>query len=207
MSPQVRSRLHGVTIIVATLAALLLASCTDNPSGPDPGDPSMTWVWRNPLPQGNDLTSCAGTSDGIGLAVGRDGTILRTTDGGATWTIRASGSPSHLMGVALLPDLTAVAVGYGGVSLRSDDAGLTWSNSGPSGVDDPYDMCFTGAATGTAVGSRGAIARTTDGGRTWVQQDSGGVCDLSTVAFRDSTHGVATPVSYTHLTLPTSDLV
>ena len=32
----------------------------------------MTWVWRNPLPQGNDLTSCAGTSDGIGLAVVRD---------------------------------------------------------------------------------------------------------------------------------------
>ena len=44
------------------------------------------WEWQNPLPQGNTLNSVYFTDASTGYAVGVVGTILKTIDGGATWT-------------------------------------------------------------------------------------------------------------------------
>src|SRR5215467_14102268 len=52
---------------------------------------SAQWYWQRPLPQGNPLYAVS-LPDGVnGIAVGEDATILRTTDGGAHWTIQMSG--------------------------------------------------------------------------------------------------------------------
>jgi hypothetical protein len=58
------------------------------------------WVWQNPLPQGNDLYSVAFSDASHGWAVGDGGTILATTNGGATWTKQSSGTTNELNGVA-----------------------------------------------------------------------------------------------------------
>ena len=45
------------------------------------------WEWQNPLPQGNAISAVRFTSDQRhGWAVGADGVILHTTDGGFEWT-------------------------------------------------------------------------------------------------------------------------
>ena len=41
------------------------------------------WVWQNPLPDGNHLYATAVLDSNTAVAVGGNGTILRTTDGGA----------------------------------------------------------------------------------------------------------------------------
>src|SRR6266849_268151 len=46
------------------------------------------WFWQNPLPQGNPLMAVSFVDANTGTAVGEYGTILRTTDGGATWTLQ-----------------------------------------------------------------------------------------------------------------------
>ncbi len=60
------------------------------------------WFWQNPLPTGNSLQSVKFISTTVGWAVGVGGTILRTTDGGTTWTLQSSGTFNDLYGVSPL---------------------------------------------------------------------------------------------------------
>lgn len=100
--------------------------------GPDSG-----WTWQNPQPTGNLLHSVVGLNSrgarhrpGGGrsmIAVGTQGTILRTTDGGAGWTHVAAGSSSDLYSVCFMDAYTGVAVGDQGTILRTLDGGVTWT--------------------------------------------------------------------------------
>jgi photosystem II stability/assembly factor-like uncharacterized protein len=55
--------------------------------------------------------------------VGVGGTIVRTTDGGATWTPQASGTTNILHGVSFVDANTGTAVGDSGTILRTDTGG------------------------------------------------------------------------------------
>ena len=52
---------------------------------------SQDWFWQNPLPQVNALNSVYFIDTNTGWAVGDDGTMLKTTDGGLTWSLIPSG--------------------------------------------------------------------------------------------------------------------
>src|SRR5882757_2027865 len=93
----------------------------------------LGWVWQNPLPQGNPLYSIHFAPDKeTGLAVGSDGTILRTTDGGFIWQKRWSGTDVSLSGVYLRDKENAVVVGARGTILATSNGGKDWRpiNSG-----------------------------------------------------------------------------
>lgn len=49
---------------------------------------SQTWEWVTPKPQGNNLSSVVMNSNTEGFAVGHLGTIMKTTDMGATWQVQ-----------------------------------------------------------------------------------------------------------------------
>lgn len=44
------------------------------------------WTWQNPLPTGNDLRSVQFVNANTGYIVGDNGEILKTINGGQTWT-------------------------------------------------------------------------------------------------------------------------
>src|SRR5258707_9438478 len=69
------------------------------------------WFWQNPLPQGNPLRAVSFVDANTGTAVGDYGTILRTTDGGATWTLQTSGTTGGLSAVSFVQANTGTAVG------------------------------------------------------------------------------------------------
>ena len=50
------------------------------------------WFWQNPLPTGADLNSVDVLDTNTAVAVGRYGTILKTSDGGKNWTFMESGT-------------------------------------------------------------------------------------------------------------------
>ena len=54
------------------------------------------WITQNPLPQSNWLTSVYFIDSDTGFSVGDFGTILKTTDGGSTWSGVPSGTTNHL---------------------------------------------------------------------------------------------------------------
>ncbi|NIW70633.1 hypothetical protein GWN15_17380, partial [candidate division KSB1 bacterium] len=72
------------------------------------------WFWQNPLPQGNDLRDVSFIDANTGIAVGIYGTIIRTTDGGVTWSIQNSGTTQPLYAVSLINADTGTAVGDSG---------------------------------------------------------------------------------------------
>src|SRR5229473_3060890 len=60
------------------------------------------WFWQNPFPQGNDLNAVAAIDTDTMVAVGNLGAVVKTTDGGLTWSTQhhAGGSANDLLGVS-----------------------------------------------------------------------------------------------------------
>src|SRR5438874_8284865 len=108
--------------LTPVVAALLLAVfAAVNAQGADVTVGHSGWNWGNPQPQGNTLRAVEfeGSS---GFAAGDFGTLLRTDDGGATWTGVRTGTTTALTHVSIA-DPNTVVVGGGCVLLRSEDAG------------------------------------------------------------------------------------
>jgi len=76
--------MHRV-IVRWTLVIVALVACAS------PSNEQNGWCQQNPIPTGNELRAVIFIDANIGVAVGDGGTILRTTDGGATWLVRPSG--------------------------------------------------------------------------------------------------------------------
>lgn len=113
-------------------------------------------------------------SDGLhGMAVGHEGWILRTNDGGLSWKEVAfeekNGEP--LMSVARLPSGAWIAVGSFGKALRSDDEGEHWAPVAlPASVEDKHLNRIVGSADGNhwlIVGERGLVLKSVDAGQSW----------------------------------------
>ena len=139
-----------------------------------------------------------------GWAVGSGGTILATTNGGATWTAQTSGVDSTLgiQDVSFVDASHGWVVGdledtYGSAVLRTtSNGGATWTKQdlGPAnlcGVD------FVDATHGWAVSLMGTIYATTNGGATWTTQRSVTRETLFDLDFVDASHGFAVGYLYT----------
>jgi photosystem II stability/assembly factor-like uncharacterized protein len=153
------------------------------------------WYQQNPLPTGNNLKAVKFTNASCGIAVGELGTILRTTNGGATWTNQSTGTISSLNGIFFTDLNTAFVVGDEGTILFTTDEGATWATRTSGTTTSLMAVYFTNSNNGFAVGgewgSGGLVLRTTDGGNTWTSTPSGTVCPLDGVAFADANIGTA----------------
>ena len=120
------------------------------------------WTWQNPLPQGNILTSVYFTDTNHGCAVGESGTVVKTTDGGSTWTLPNSGTTIRLNSVAFLNANTGYAVGLFGTIIKTTDGGNTWNkvNSGTS--QHLFSIFFVDSQTGYIASDIGKILKTTN---------------------------------------------
>jgi photosystem II stability/assembly factor-like uncharacterized protein len=86
-------------------------------------------------------------------------TILRTTDGGSTWTVIVdNASSSMLNGIGFLDATRGFTVGYNGIILATTDAGITWNPYSIGAVDQNIalkDVNFYNEKTGAIVGEWG----------------------------------------------------
>src|SRR3954463_15164198 len=94
-----------VTALVGSLALLLV------PAAAHAAPVTVAhagWTWANPLPQGDNLTALAFQGQ-RGYAVGEFGTMLRTDDGGASWSGVSTGLTEDLdLGGRASPDSVVV---------------------------------------------------------------------------------------------------
>ncbi|MFT3791866.1 MAG: YCF48-related protein [Rudaea sp.] len=100
-----------------------------------------------------------------GVAVGANGDIRESGDGGKTW--KAVESPEHaaLFGVAFNAK-RAIAVGQKGAIVVRDEKGA-WSAVNQTVSKERLLAVSMNGATAIAVGSFGALLRSTDGGANW----------------------------------------
>ena len=114
--------------------------------------------------------------DGLdGMAVGHEGWILHTLDGGKSWKEVAfeekNGEP--LMSIARIPSGAWIAVGAFGRAIRSNDDGASWTPlvfPADADVGDKHMNRITGSADGQhwlIVGERGLVLRSGDAGESW----------------------------------------
>lgn len=140
----------------------------------------LTWA---PLSTGVGarLRGVSAVSDQVAWASGTNGTVLRTSDGGATWQTLAIAGAEKLdfRDIDAVDDKTAYALSIGAGELsriyKTSDAGLTWVeqfvNRDPKAFFDA--MAFWDAKRGVAVSDsvdgQFVILMTSDGGTSWVR--------------------------------------
>ena len=120
------SRLSLLALIVGVLTLLALIPGTIQADLVSTGD--GTWVWQNPLPQGNTLNGVSCPDVNTCFAVGASGTILTTTNGGSSWTGQSSGTSNFLTDVSCPDANTCFVVDQTGVTLATTNGGSTWSD-------------------------------------------------------------------------------
>ncbi len=101
----------------------------------NPAVGSSPWRYANPSPHGYTMQDMSFIDDNTGLAVGTNGGIARTTDGGLSWASLPFKfiNSSNTVAIASFNDVQfvtpgiAYAVGNGGLMIKSTDGGLNWT--------------------------------------------------------------------------------
>lgn len=124
-------------------------------------DQGKTWQQAK-VPVQSDLLALHFPTPALGWAVGHDGVILHSADGGANWIKQLDGRAAE----------KAFKQIYQAQADAGDEAAkaalATLEQNFKAGPALPYlDVWFEDANTGYAVGSFGMLAVTQDGGKTW----------------------------------------
>jgi len=105
-----------------------------------------------------------------GWAVGNQGVILHTSNGGANWTPQTSGTTQLLRSVWFTTTSSGIAVGGGGTIKRTTDGGQSWVSVASGTANTLFSVTFIDELNGCIVGDNGHILRTNNGGQSWSQQ-------------------------------------
>jgi photosystem II stability/assembly factor-like uncharacterized protein len=158
------------------------------------------WFWGNPLPQGNTIRALD-FAGGRGYAAGEFGTLLRSGDGGNTWTGIATGITSDLTKVDVV-DSDTVVIGGGCSARRSDDGGASFRRLPftPSELKCPSalrSISFPSSGTGFLLLEDGTLLYTGDGGASFSRRTT----IPGTVAHGDSPPATPTDIFFTSPTV------
>lgn len=128
-----------------------------------------------PQPEGSSADNLIYRAMGIyftdqqtGWAIGYNGTIMKTTDGGETW-IGMTVDYGDFRDVQFLDDDRGWLAGKDGAFYRTSDGGGSWDrivSSGYPADEDFSNVCFQGDTLGFVQGLLG-VYRTEDGGEEW----------------------------------------
>lgn len=169
---------------VAFIISMLLMLC---------GFAQGEWSIIHPTPTLNNLNDVHFLSEDEGWAVGYQGTILYTINGGQDWELQHSSDEESFWGVFFIDSLEGWACGWNMI-YHTADAGASWeAQAHPSCKGDFTDVFFISPDTGWIVGRYKIVLKTTDGGQTWIKimnniyQENG----FKRVDFCDHLHGCA----------------
>ncbi len=121
-----------------------------------------------------DLHDVQLTSKYIGYAVGATGVVLRTLDGGHTWSHTMKLDDEMYKGLHFFDDDNGFVVGVTGenndegIILKTSNGGGSWFVTSP-GSHPITDIYFIDEMTGFICGHGGFVMRTIDGGNHWEQ--------------------------------------
>ncbi|MCW2926572.1 MAG: hypothetical protein JWM86_540 [Thermoleophilia bacterium] len=124
---------------------------------------------------GTNASRVAGTSElravtmasaTVGHAVGQSGRIMRTTNGGATWSNATSPTGQNLLGVDAPSALVAYAAGFSGRMVKTTDGGANWATlpASPGGVIEAIDAV---SDSNVFAARDGSVWESVDGGGSW----------------------------------------
>jgi len=158
------------------------------------------WKWLNPKPQGNSLFGLDFPDNNTGYSAGAFGTVVKTTNGGETWSQISTGTNTRLLSVDFINPNTGYIGGFDQLLMKTINGGLNWSivqlpREGPfDSLFSIMDINFVNLNTGYVLGFfqlESKIWKTTDAGSIWTTQTTAGANYLNTLHFLDENNGYA----------------
>lgn len=143
-------------------------------------DAGVTWK-ETTHPNIGDVNAIAFPSTQTGYAVDASGEILKSVDGGTSWTLLTSGTTTKLTGVYFLTDLIGFVIGgdrsaqQHGIVLKTVDGGKKWTSMRNETDMEFYSFWATDASTiyvGGVSGYRGIFLKSVNGGTTWTSYET-----------------------------------
>ena len=104
---------------------------------------------------------------------GEDGIVIRTQDGGVTWTPLDAATTAHLRAVHFATANVGWVVGDGGVIRRTNNAGIGVVPRDAGVNVDLLGVAASGTTNAWVVGEQGIVARTSDSGVNWARATLG----------------------------------
>lgn len=112
-----------------------------------------------------------------------NGIIIKTTDGGLTWSECSQPQSKRLFDIKFNNSEFGIAVGETGTVLKSYPDGNIWYDLTTGFHNNLRSTYFIDDYTGWAVGYNGSIIKTIDGGENWYFKESGSNEDFNEVIF------------------------
>jgi len=140
------------------------------------------WHLLNPKPTSEYITSLVFLDESRGMAVGHNGTLLKTTNGGTTWQLLDKDISVNLNSIAAGKDQSLHICGNQGILIKTDfdlDPFIITS----IGTNNLNVIKFTGAQTLCCAGSGGVFLKSTDGGDTWNKTTIDNTLSFNDLAF------------------------
>jgi photosystem II stability/assembly factor-like uncharacterized protein len=107
-----------------------------------------------------------------GYAAGDNGSVLKTTNGGSSWSSLTTGVSDFLFNIYFVDDTTGFACGNSGRIIKTIDGGNSWVSLTTGTTSRFYDIYFSDTNNGIAVGAFGLYMKTIDGGANWTSPTS-----------------------------------
>ncbi|MEK7169930.1 MAG: YCF48-related protein [Patescibacteria group bacterium] len=124
---------------------------------------------------------------------GGSGSIVKTTDGGDTFTLLSSPTLNPLHAISCPTVKTCYAAGDFGTFLKTTDSGVNWVETflGNKGSPPQFsDILAIDEQKVLVVGRDGVFFRSEDGGATWGRPTIKTVADLTSIYFIDASSGL-----------------
>jgi photosystem II stability/assembly factor-like uncharacterized protein len=125
------------------------------------------WTELNPKVPRVDYLGIHFVNPDTGWACGDLGTVIKTTDGGSSWTVEQTNTTTPILKVNSYNGQIVIASGYSGLILRSSDSGTTWTTEASGVTGDLWGLQMINDTLGWACGNSNSFIKTTDGGLTW----------------------------------------
>ena len=151
-------------------------------------DSGKTWKKYKGFHFYNSLLSITSVNKHTYFACGQVGKIVRTTNGGDSWTETDLLINNDLNTIYFINEQVGFAGGTYGMLVRTTNGGDRWTILNPGLKFPIINIHFFNNEMGYVVTSAGEIAKTTDGGESWelISKENYGVYDLAKAYFIDS---------------------
>jgi photosystem II stability/assembly factor-like uncharacterized protein len=150
---------------------------------------SAQWT-RLTSPTTNNLYAVAFNNERFGYAVGEKGTVLRTNDGGATWTVLPSPDSTDIKSVIIVDSATVIVATANSNGKSAIYKSITRGNSWHKMLRDDKPFNLEQLPNGNLFGMSTFAYLSTDKGETWqTGQRLNSTSSYNEVEFPDNHHG------------------
>ncbi|OQY75558.1 MAG: hypothetical protein B6D44_01105 [Ignavibacteriales bacterium UTCHB2] len=130
------------------------------------------------------------TDSNTGWIAGNLGALIKTTDGGESWTISQTNTNTLLLKVHSFNGQTVIATGYDGIILRSTDGGETFLQITSGVTSDLWGVQMLNDTVGFVCGLNQTLLKTTDAGQSWQPVNAGLNEHYWAIDFLDESYGI-----------------